>query len=306
MIEQTTATHSRAGSGHRFATTTPHRLGVGVLYTPAMAPFVRQHIDAIDYLSIVPEEFRAGGRRCATEREAAVAAALRVLDRLAADRPLVAHGATLAIGGEAPPDRGQFARIADWQSRYDFRWYSEHLVAADAGGLGHHATLRTPIACNRRTLVRVTERVRQIQGLLPVPFLLENNFYAAGVPQQEMTEPAFLNQLCAATGCGILLDIDNLHRNAIECGIDALSYLDRVDLSRVVEIHVAAQPLAPVAGEFVAATLSPPSPFDVLEAALWRSPRLRAVTVEVRDPTVDAGVVRATLDAARRAWTLYH
>lgn len=306
MFEQRAGSEPWASAPYRFAASAPHRLGVGVLYTPALAAFVRRHIDAIDFLSVVPEELWVDGRRGPAERAAAVAAALRVLDGLAADRPLVAHGMGLAIGGEAPLDRRHLERIADWQARYDFRWFSEHLVAADADGARHNASRVTPIACDRRTLARVTERVREVQALLPVPFLLENNFYAAGIPQQEMTEPAFLNRLCAATGCGIVLDIDNVHRNAIDCGIDALSYIDRVDLSRVVEIHVSARARTPPAGEFVAATLCPPPLFDVLEAVLWRSPRLRAVTIEVADASVDDQAMRSTLDAARRVWTLYH
>jgi len=291
---------------YRLAAAPPHRLGVGVLYNPMLAAFVRQNIDAIDFLSVVPEEFWADPRRSTVERAAAVEAALRVLDGPAADRPLIAHGMGLALGGEAPLDRNRLERIADWQARYDFRWTSEHLVAGEAAGTGHLATRLTPIACDRRALARVAERVREVQALLPVPFLLENNFYATGVPQQEMTEPTFLNRLCAATGCGIVLDIDNVHRNAIDCGIDALSYVDRVDLSRVVEIHVSARPRTPPTGEFVAASLCPPPLFDVLEAAMWRSPRLRAVTVEFSDTVVDERAMRSTLDAARRVWKLYH
>jgi uncharacterized protein (UPF0276 family) len=158
-------------------------------------------------------------------------------------------------------------------------------------------------------LKRVVERVREVQALLPVPFLLENNIYAEGVPQQEMSEPMFLNRLCAATGCGIVLDIHNLYANAITCGIDALSFLDRVDLTRVVEIHVGTGPRAVPAAGFFPATLYPPSMLEVLEAVLWRAPKLRAVTIEVDADAADGAAnedVLRTIEAARRVWKLYH
>lgn len=308
VFDTGTAAEPWESGPYRFAATASTRLGVGVLYAPELAGFVRRNRGAVDFLSVIPEAFWPA-ENATPERSAAIADALRVLDAVAADRPLVAHGTGLAIGGAAPLDRRHLERIADWQARFDFRWFSEHLMADDDDGAARRLPHLVPIACDGRALARVAARVREVQALLPVPFLLENNFYATGVPQQEMSEPAFLNRLCAATGCGIVLDVDNLHHNAVDCGIDALSYLDRVDLTRVVEIHVSARQPAAAAGAFVATTLCPPPLLEVLEAVLWRSPRLRAVTIEVTDPaTADCGdrEILHAVEAARRVWKLYH
>lgn len=72
-----------------------------------------------------------------------------------------------------------------------------------------------------------------------MPFLLENNVYFTDIPEQEMTEPEFLNALTAEAGCGLLLDLHNLYANARNHGIDTEAFLHELDLSRVVEIHVA-------------------------------------------------------------------
>ncbi|MBL0290377.1 MAG: DUF692 family protein [Betaproteobacteria bacterium] len=293
---------------YRFAATAAAPLGVGVLFTPAMRGFVRQHREAFDFVGIVPEAFWPDTDPMGIERTTAIHAALRVLDDVAADKPLVAHGTGLMIGGQGALDRGHLARIAEWQARYGFRWYSEHLVRAAEVADGTRRAA-APLPYDRHALKRVVERVREVQALLPIPFLLENNVYAAGVPQQEMSEPMFLNRLCAATGCGLVLDVQNLCANAIDCGIDALTFLDRVDLARVVEIHVTAGARAVPAGDFFAATLCPPSELEVLEAVLWRAPKLRAVTIEIDDHATDGNgdddVLRA-VEAARRVWKLYH
>ena len=283
-------------------------LGVGILYTPAMRGLLQRHPDAFDYVAVVPEAFWADAGAAGAGGADSDEAALALLDAIARERPVVAHGMRLSIGSKGALDAAHLARIADWHARFGFRWYSEHLVRSTEVADGTRRAA-APLPYDRHALKRVVERVREVQALLPIPFLLENNVYAAGVPQQEMSEPMFLNRLCAATGCGLVLDVQNLCANAIDCGIDALTFLDRVDLARVVEIHVTAGARAVPAGDFFAATLCPPSELEVLEAVLWRAPKLRAVTIEIDDRVTDGNgdddVLRA-VEAARRVWKLYH
>ncbi len=280
-------------------------LGVGVLYTPSLRGLLERHPRAFDFIGVVPEAFwpdtdPAGARRATDE------AALVLLDALAAQRPVVAHGMRLSIGGKGALDRAHLARIADWHARFGFRWYSEHLAVVDGSSSALGADGVSPLPYDRAALRRVADRVREIQALLPIPFLLENNIYPAGVPQQEMSEPAFLNRLCAATGCGLLIDVHNLCLNAQNCGIDALAFLDRIDFSRVVEVHVGVDPASASAAGFAPKALRPPSVHEVLEAAMWRASKLRAVTMEVHDGEV--GRYDALLrfaESVRRIWKLY-
>lgn len=282
-------------------------LGVGILYTPAMRGLLQRHPDAFDYVAVVPEAFWADAGAAGAGGADSDEAALALLDAIARERPVVAHGMRLSIGSKGALDAAHLARIADWHARFGFRWYSEHLAVVDGTDSSLGVEDITPLPYDRAALRRVAERVRAIQALLPIPFLLENNVYPAGVPQQEMSEPVFLNRLCAATGCGLLIDVHNLCLNAQRCGIDALAFLDRVDFSRVVEVHVGAGPAPdPVAG-LAPKALRPPSVHEVLEAAMWRASKLRAVTIEVHAGG-DAGRDEELLGFAqsvRRIWKLY-
>jgi uncharacterized protein (UPF0276 family) len=282
-------------------------LGVGILYTPSLRSLLQRNPDAFDHVGVVPEAFWPDVDPADPDRAGGDETGLALLDAIAALRPVVAHGLRLSIGGKGALDRAHLARIADWHARFRFRWYSEHLAVVDGTPSAPDTDGVSPLPYDRAALRRVADRVREIQALLPIPFLLENNVYPAGVPQQEMSEPAFLNRLCAATGCGLLIDVHNLCLNAQRCGIDALAFLDRIDFSRVVEIHVGAgQTREPAAG-FAPRALRPPSVHELLEAAMWRASKLRAVTIEVHDGSVvgrDDDLLRFT-ESVRRIWKLY-
>lgn len=327
MFQTSIAPEHRRDTQYRFASRTPAALGVGLRFTPALSGFVHRHLAAIDHLSIVPEAFWPDADPIGIEHATEIRGALHVLDAVAARRPLIAHGTGLFIGDRAPLDLGHLDRIADWHARYDFRWYSDQLVLADDVAASARRVSNAPIPYDHHALKRVVERVRAVQARLPIPLLLENNVHAHGVPQQEMSEPMLLNRLCAATGCALVLDLRNLHASALACGIDALSFLERLDLTRVVEIHVAAgvhdverrskartpHRAAPSdtdalpAGGCVQTSPCPPPLLEVLEATMWRAPKLRAVTIEVDSAALasDGDVLRA-IEAAKRIWTFYH
>lgn len=291
------------------ASVVPAPLGVGMLFTPSLRRMIQRRLPVLDFVSIVPESLWADTDPVSIERTTSIGAAVRALDAIAAELPLVAHGTGRMMGGRGPLDHRHLSRLAEWHARYGFRWYSDHLSFAPHGGLKSGASACLPVPYDRQALKQSIDRVREVQEFLPLHFLLENNACMAGVPPQEMSEPMFLNRLCAATGCGLLLDVHTLCANAVSCGIDPLSYLDRVDLSRVVEVHVSSEsPMLP-ACDYLAASLCPPTVLEVLEAAMWRAPGLRAVTIEVHASGaegVDEDEIERAIDATRRIWTLYH
>lgn len=282
-------------------------LGVGILCTPALRGLLQRHPGAFDYVAVVPEAFWSESDPAEAGDGRGDAAAESLLDAIADGRPIVAHGMQLSIGSKGALDAGHLARIARWHARFGFRWYSEHLAVVDGADSPQGVDGVVPLPYDRAALRRVADRVRAIQALLPIPFLVENNVYPAGIPQQEMSEPAFLNRLCAATGCGLLIDVHNLCLNAQRCGVDALAFLDRIDFSRVVEVHVGTGPVPdPVAG-LTPKALRPARIHEVLEAAMWRASKLRAVTIEVHaggDVERDEALL-AFAQSVRRVWTLY-
>ena len=141
-----------------------------------------------------------------------------------------------------------------------------------------------------------TERLTQ-------PFLLENNVYYFRYPDQDMAEEDFLNTLCRETGCGVLLDLHNLYTNATNHGFSAEDYLDRLDLSNVVEIHIAGG--VPMIGFHTDSHTGPvlEPVWALLDRTLPQATNLRGVTFEFHESSLDhmgEDGVFEQLDHARR------
>jgi uncharacterized protein len=103
----------------------------------------------------------------------------------------------------------------------------------------HHAGLALPLPWDHDLLEMLCERVGRVQDMLGTRLLLENGVVHTPVPDCDMSEEDFVNALVRRTGCGLLLDLHNLHVNAVNLGIDPDLYIDRLDLDAVGEMHVA-------------------------------------------------------------------
>jgi uncharacterized protein (UPF0276 family) len=221
----------------------PPRLGVGLSYQGPLRDFVREHLEDFDFLEVVPDIFwtehpeREGARRFEENREA-----VRFLDWVAERRPLVAHSVGMSLGSASHFDPHYVAQLARWRERYHFPWMSEHLSftrlsSADAGPLDLGVTL--PVPYDEEVLELLSERVATVRDAVRVPFLLENNVYYFQYPEQELGEARFLEALTRRTGCGLLLDVHNVYTNARNHGFEPRDFLAALDLSQVVEVHIA-------------------------------------------------------------------
>jgi uncharacterized protein len=280
-------------------------LGVGLLYNASLQRFMETDLDSIDFVAIMPDIFRTDRGPGVKPRFLPLETIPHVLDQFAARRPVVAHSVGLSIGTAAFFDTEYVSEIALWQARYDFPWHSEHLSffrLPGAEGGERHTALALPVPYDHETLSLMAERVIAIRRAVPVPFLLENNVYFTDIPDQTMTEPEFLNALTAEAGCGLLLDLHNLYANARNHGFDTYAFLEQLDLSRVVEVHLAGG--NEMDGIYTDSHYGP-CPEEVwamLRTVAPRSLNLRAVTFEFdEDYCADVGAsgIRAQLDRAR-------
>jgi uncharacterized protein (UPF0276 family) len=253
----------------------------------------------------MPDIFRADRGPGAKSRFSPLETTPYVLDRLAAKCPLVAHSVGLSIGTAAFFDVEYVEEIARWQARYGFPWHSEHLSffrLPGADGGERHTALALPVPYDRDVLSLMVQRVTAIRRMVPASFLLENNVYFTAIPEQEMTEPEFLNALTAEAGCGLLLDLHNLYANARNHGIDSDAFLEQLDLSRVVEIHVAGG--NEMDGIYTDSHCGPcpEEVWEMLRVVAPRASNLRAVTFEFDDDyygELGPAGVRIELDRAR-------
>jgi hypothetical protein len=284
------------------------RLGVGVLYNPALPGFLRSDLDALDYLEVIPEMFWTDHGMGSADRFREIEATVEVLDSVAAERPVVVHSVGLSIGTADLFDREHVEQIARWHRRYLFPWHSDHLSFARMGGPDGHeinAGLAVPVPYDEEVLDLIAGRVRTVQAQVAAPFLLENNVYYVDLPEQEMSEPEFLNRLAAVTGCGLLLDVHNVYTNATNHGFDPHAWIGELDLTRVVEVHVAGG--NEFAGMYTDSHAGPcPEPvWELLARVVAGAPRLAGITFEFHAsyyPLLGPEGIRRQLDRAREVW----
>ena len=159
------------------------------------------------------------------------------LGLIRAQYPLSLHGVGLSIGGEAPLDREHLARLATLIERYQPQSFSEHLAWSSHGPVFLNDLL--PLAYDACTLERVCEHVDQVQSALKRPMLLENPSTYLQFQRSTLDETDFISQIVRRTGCGLLLDVNNVYVSCINHQRDPLTYIDALPLHAVGEIHLA-------------------------------------------------------------------
>jgi uncharacterized protein (UPF0276 family) len=161
----------------------------------------------------------------------------RRLARLRQDYPLSIHSVGLSIGSSEPIDRRHLEKLRILCGRYQPESVSEHLAWSTHGGVFFNDLL--PLPYDRKTLANVIEKVDEVQHALGRRILLENPATYLSFAQSEIAEPEFLGEIAARSGCGLLLDIENVHVTATNKGFDAADYLSRFPLEHVRQIHLA-------------------------------------------------------------------
>lgn len=147
------------------------------------------------------------------------------------------HGVGLSIGSEDGLSTDHLQRLVAVAKRYEPGLISEHLAWSSHGGRYLNDLL--PLPYTLRTLARVAIHVDQMQVALRRKVLIENPSTYVRFQDDAYPEPEFLRALVRRTGCGLLLDINNVYVSARNHGFDALAYLDAFPMEHVGEIHLA-------------------------------------------------------------------
>jgi len=199
--------------------------GPGVGYKPQHFSNIIDRADPVEWLEIHAENYMGNGGRPIAQLRA-----------LAARFPLSVHGVGLSIGGEAALDREHLARLKHLVGWLDPAAFSEHLAWSGHDGAFLNDLL--PLPYTRATLDRVCDHVDQVQEVLGRPMLLENPATYLGFAETEMDEIAFLAAIAGRTGCGLLLDVNNVFVACTNRREDPVAYVDRFPLHLVGEIHL--------------------------------------------------------------------
>jgi hypothetical protein len=158
------------------------------------------------------------------------------LGALRAGYALSVHGVGLSIGSMQPLDKDHLARLRTLCGRYAPESFSEHLAWSSHDGTYLNDLL--PLPYTPQTLARVAEHIDQVQTTLGRQMLLENPSTYIGFSESDIPEVDFIAELSKRTGCGLLLDINNVFVSARNHATEPSAYLDSFPLDRVKEIHL--------------------------------------------------------------------
>jgi len=159
------------------------------------------------------------------------------LAEIVARYPLSLHGVGLSIGAERPLDKAHLARLKALVERYRPQSFSEHLAWSthESGFLND----LLPLPYTKQTLERVSAHVDEVQQTVGRRMLLENPSTYILFEDSTIDEIDFLDTIAERTGCGLLLDVNNVMVSAVNHRLDAFAYIDRFPVERVGEIHLA-------------------------------------------------------------------
>lgn len=172
---------------------------------------------------------------------------LAMLQKLRDTRPLSVHGVGLSLASDAPPDIEHLRKLRDLVQRFDPFLVSEHLAWSRQEGMCFPDLL--PFPRSVEALERIARNIEIVQDTLRRPILIENPSLYIALEGHEIDETDFLNTLARRTGCGILLDINNVHVSANNMGFDPKSYLAGISHTAIGEIHLAGHTVDPELGD---------------------------------------------------------
>ncbi|RDI22855.1 hypothetical protein DFR41_107258 [Pseudacidovorax intermedius] len=169
------------------------------------------------------------------------------LERIAARHPLSLHGVAMSLGGSDPLDAAHLRRLRALVDRLRPVRVSEHLAWSRAGG--RYLPDLLPVLRTDASLARIAERVDRAQQALGRRLAIENPSHYLHLDGHTWAETDFLAELVARTGCGLLLDVNNVHVSCRNLGQYAQAYLDDFPAEAVMELHIAGHSPDPVHGE---------------------------------------------------------
>lgn len=161
----------------------------------------------------------------------------RYLSHIREHYPLSLHGVGLSIGADRPLDKDHLGRLKQLVERYSPGLFSEHLAwsSHECGFLND----LLPVPYTAETLARVADHVDQVQDTLGRRMLLENPSTYLAFAESTYAETDFIAEVARRTGCGLLLDVNNVYVASTNQQGDAIAYIDAYPLDKVQEIHLA-------------------------------------------------------------------
>jgi uncharacterized protein (UPF0276 family) len=208
-------------------TTRPNNLPAapGVGYKPQHFAQILDHANPVAWLEIHAENYMGDGGRPIAQ-----------LRHLSEQFPISVHGVGLSIGGEGPLDADHLARLKHLVGWLNPASFSEHLAWSTHDS--HFLNDLLPVPYTDAALSRICDHIDQVQDTVGRQMLLENPSSYLAFEESTWSEPDFLREIARRTGCGLLLDVNNVFVSATNLDFSPQGYIDAYPLDKVGEIHL--------------------------------------------------------------------
>jgi hypothetical protein len=220
MTAKTVTRHPDPAAAHP----APPPVGIGL-----RAPHYRELLEqppAVGFLEVHSENYFGDG-----------GAPLYYLDRAREHYPVSLHGVGMSLGSSDPLDRVYLARLKRLIGRVEPMLVSDHLCWCSIDGVYLNDLL--PLPYTEAVLDHLCARLGEVQDLLGRELLIENPSSYLQFADSAIPEGEFLAELARRSGCGLLLDVNNVYVSAMNHGLDAHAYLAALPAAAVREIHLA-------------------------------------------------------------------
>ena len=205
-------------------------LGLGLGLRPDHYPHITQYSPKLKWFEALSENYM-GLSHSGSGR------GLKTLEGLRQNYEIVLHGVSLSIASTDPLNFTYLKKLKDLAMKIQPQWISDHLCWTSVNGENLHDLM--PIPYNKESLDHVVSRVIQVQDYLKAPILIENVSSYITFEHSEVSEWQFLNTMTRKTGCGLLLDVNNVYVNSVNHGFDPVKYLQALDPASIGQIHLA-------------------------------------------------------------------
>ena len=166
---------------------------------------------------------------------------LAMLETVRSERPLSLHGVGMSLAGAAPPDADHLARLKFLVDRFEPELVSEHLAWSRLDGRCFPDLL--PVPRTNEALARLADNIGRVQDVLGRSIMIENPSHYLALRDHQWSETSFLAELARRTGCGLLIDVNNVAVGAHNLGYDPAAWLEAIPAKLVGEVHLAGHSL---------------------------------------------------------------
>ena len=203
----------------------PH-LGYGLGFRPTHFSYIKENNPDIDWFEIITENYMDTGGR-----------PRRLLDELKERYPIVMHGVSLSIGTVDPLNSEYLEKLKALEQDVKPKWISDHLCWTGVAHKNTHDLL--PVPYTEEALKHIVERIKQVQDYLGRRLVLENPSTYLEFTCSTMSEWEFISRMVEESGCGLLLDVNNIYVSCFNHRWDPKTYIDAMPLNDVAQIHLA-------------------------------------------------------------------